>query len=100
MVAAGTAPKINNMVINVGSGQSTSVKEMVKKVLEITGGKPQVISNPRAEGGISFLKADIGLAAKKLNYKPSIDLETGLRLTLERDPHFHTTDNADIERRR
>jgi len=100
MVAAGTAPKINNMVINVGSGQSTSVKEMVKKVLEITGGKPQVISNPRAEGGISFLKADIGLAAKKLNYKPSIDLETGLRMTLERDPHFQTTDNADIERRR
>lgn len=99
MVAAGTAPKINNMVINVGSGQSTSIKELVKKVMEITGGKPQVVINPRAESGVSFLRADISLAEKKLNYKPSIDLETGLRLTLERDPHFGISDNVEIERR-
>lgn len=100
MVAAATAPKIDNMVINIGSGQSSSIKDVVKKILDITGGKPQVVNNPRVEGGVSHMRADIGLAAKKLNYHPSIDLETGIRLTLERDPRFRSTDPEDLERRR
>ncbi len=100
MMAAATAPKIDNMIINVGSGQSTSIKDLVKKVLEITGGKPQVVTNPRVEGGANNMRADIGLAAKKLNYRPSIDLETGIRLTLERDHRFRGVDNEDLERRR
>jgi len=100
MVAAATAPKINNMVINVGSGQAISVKDLAKKVQEVTGVKTQIVSNPRTESGISYLRADVTLAGKKLNYKPSINLETGLRLTLERDPHFKVSENLDIERRR
>jgi nucleoside-diphosphate-sugar epimerase len=32
--------------------------------------------------------ADLSLAQKKLNYRPSISLEQGLRLTLQRDPRF------------
>jgi nucleoside-diphosphate-sugar epimerase len=32
--------------------------------------------------------ADLSLAAKKLNYRPSISLEDGLRLTLQRDPRL------------
>jgi hypothetical protein len=35
--------------------------------------------------------ADLNLAAEKLNYKPAIPLEEGLRLTLARDPRFKTT---------
>lgn len=100
MVAAASAPKIDNMVLNIASGQSTSVKDVVRKVLEVTGGKPQVVNNPRVEGGVSHMRADIGLAAKKLNYHPSIDLDTGLRLTLERDPRFRGVDSEEIERRR
>lgn len=89
MISAATAPKIDNMVLNIGSGQSTSVKDLVKKVVAITGGQPQVVNNPRMESGASHMRADIGLAGKKLNYHPSIDLETGLRLTLERDSQFY-----------
>lgn len=100
MVAAATAPKIDNMVLNIGSGQSASIKDLVKKILEITGGKPQVVTNPRIEGGVSHMKADISLAGKKLNYHPSIDLETGIRLTLERDPRFKAIDIDELERRR
>ncbi len=100
MLAAATAPKIDNMIINIGSGQSTSIKDIVKKVIEATGGKPQVVSNPRVDGGVSHLRADISLASKKLNYKPVIDLDTGIRLTLERDPRFKATDFDDLERRR
>ncbi len=37
MVAAATAPNVNGLVINVGSGTETSIRELVKKVGEITG---------------------------------------------------------------
>lgn len=96
MIAAATAPRISNMTINIGSGQSTSIKELLKKVIELTGGSPQVVYNTKVDSGVTHLRADIWQANKKLNYKPSIDLPTGLRLTLDRDPRF----SEDIERRR
>jgi len=34
MVAASTAPNVNGLVINVGSGTETSIRELVKKVEE------------------------------------------------------------------
>jgi len=43
------------------------------------------VYNPRSDRGSSRLCADLSLAGEKLNFKPGIGLETGLRLTLERD---------------
>ena len=100
MVAAATAPKTNGLVINIGSGQSASLKDVVKKILELTGGRPQVVYNTRVDGGVSHMRAEVFLALKKLNYKPSIDLETGLRLTLERDSRFQVPEVEEIDRRR
>jgi UDP-glucose 4-epimerase len=85
MIAASTAPSVNRLTINVGSGQETSVRELVRQVINATGTNPEVVYNPRSDGGPSRLCADLTLAAEKLNYHPSISLETGIRLTLERD---------------
>lgn len=100
IISAATAPKIDNMVINIGSGRELSIKDLVKSVLDVTGGRPQVVYNQRGDSGVSHLRADIGLAGKKLNYKPSIDLENGLRLTIERDPGMRGIEPDEIERRR
>ncbi len=88
MVAASTAPNINGLVINIGSGVGTSVRDLVKHVLDVTGGKPEVIYNSLTSGGVSCLTADLTLAQEKLGYHPSIKLDDGLRLTLQRDPRF------------
>jgi UDP-glucose 4-epimerase len=88
LVAAATAPNINGLVINVGSGNETSIKELIKYVLDATGGKAEVIYNAQTSGGVSRMRADITLASQKLNYRPSIGLTEGLRLTLKRDPRF------------
>ncbi len=85
MLAASTAPEVNQLTINVGSGRETSVRDLAKLVISVTGANPEVVYNPRSDRGSSRLCADLTLAADKLNYKPSIGLETGLRLTLERD---------------
>ncbi len=88
MVTAATALNVNQCIINVGSGHDTSVRELVRLSLEITGGHPEVVFNPRNERGPSRMCADLTLAREKLNYQPTIPIETGLRMTLERDPHL------------
>ncbi len=88
MVAASTAPNIDGLVINVGSGTETSVRDLVKRVLDVTGGNPEVIYNSQTSGGVSRMAADITCARDKLNFRPSIKLTDGLRLTLQRDPRF------------
>jgi UDP-glucose 4-epimerase len=88
MIAAATAPGVNGLVINVGSGVETSVRELVELVLRVTGTQPQVLYNSQVSAGVARMVADLSLSQKKLNYRPSISLEQGLRLTLQRDPRF------------
>jgi UDP-glucose 4-epimerase len=88
MVAASTAPNINGLVINIGSGVETSIKDLIRLVLDITGSKANVVYNSQSSGGVSRMKADISLAHEKLRFTPSIKLEDGLRLTLKRDARF------------
>jgi len=88
MVAAATAMDINHLIINVGSGTETSVRELANLVKDITKSKAEVIYNPHTSPGVSRMCADLTLAREKLNYQPRVSLPGGLRLTLERDPRF------------
>ena len=88
LVAAATAPNLNGMVINVGSGIETSIRDLIRCVLDVTGGKAEVIYNAQTSGGVSRMRADLTLAQEKLSYRPSIKLDDGLRLTIKRDTRF------------
>ena len=88
MIAAATAPDVNGAIINVGSGTENSIRELVRKVGEVTGNELDSLYNSNTSGGVSRMQADLTLAAQKLNYKPSIELDEGLRLTLQRDSRF------------
>ncbi len=91
MVAAATAPNVNGLVINVGSGIETSIQSLAKLVLGVTGSQANLVTNAQSTGGISRLCADLTLASQKLSYKPSIRLEDGLRLSLQRDTRYKVT---------
>jgi UDP-glucose 4-epimerase len=91
MVAASTAPEINGLVINVGSGTETSLRALAKLALEVANSQANVVYNAQSSGGVSRLCADLTLAGQKLSYKPAISLEQGLRLTLERDPRIKSS---------
>ena len=88
MVAASSVPDINRMIINVGSGEETSINELVKKVLEITGAKPEIVTNQSHDSGPSHMRADLTIAKKKLDYTPQYNLEQGLKKTIGNDPRF------------
>ena len=77
-----------DVVINIGSGVGTSVRQLVKHVVEVSGVEPEVIENPKVNPGVSAMIADLKLAREKLGYHPRFNLEEGLRLTLDRDPRF------------
>jgi len=88
LVAAATAEGVNRLIINVGSGEETSINELVKKVARVTGREISPIYSSAQSGGVSRLVADIGLAREKLGFRPKVDLDRGLELTLSLDPRF------------
>lgn len=88
MVAAATAPGLDGLVINVGSGRETDIRTLVRLVLETTGSKTEVLYNAKNSGGVQRMCADLTLAGEKLGYRPLVSLEDGLRMTIERDPRF------------
>ena len=84
MVAASTAPDLDNLVINVGSGVETSVRELVSMVLQVTTSKAEVMYNPRTDPGVSRMCADLTLAAISSATSRVVSLDEGLRLTMRR----------------
>jgi len=68
----------------------TSIQSLAKLVISVTGSQANVVPNAQDSGGISRLCADLTLAGQKLNYGPSISLEQGLRLSLQRDVRSRT----------
>jgi UDP-glucose 4-epimerase len=98
MVAASTAREVNRLVLNVGSGAETSVRELAKQVLKVTNSNAEVMYNPRTDPGVSRMCADLTLAKERLGYQPRISLAEGLRLTLERDPRFRNEATQPIRR--
>ncbi len=79
MVAAATAQGIDRQVINVGSGQETSVNALARAIERTTGREVQVLHVRAEDGGVSRLVADLTLARRWLKYEPQVDLERGLR---------------------
>ncbi len=88
MVAASFAEKINRLIINVGSGKETSVNEIVKTVINLTGTKPEIVVNKSHDSGPSRMCADLALATKKLGYHPKVNLKEGLIHIIENDMRF------------
>jgi UDP-glucose 4-epimerase len=88
MITAATVPDISHRVINIGSGVETSIRELVRLVLEITGSSVEIIENPHTDPGVSRMCADLTRARQELGYQPKVSLFEGLRLTLEHDPLF------------
>ena len=91
MVAAATAPTIDRLVINIGSGVETSIRALAQKVLEAVGGGAEWIYKDDQDPGSSRMCADLNLAKVKLGYQPRVALEEGLQRMLTRDTRFQRT---------
>ncbi|MCX6028735.1 MAG: NAD-dependent epimerase/dehydratase family protein [Chloroflexi bacterium] len=88
LIAAATAPDVNRAVINVGSGQETSIQQLIAAVGQVTRRQPEVIHNRQQSGGSDRLVADLTRARQLLGYQPKVTLKEGLRRLLDEDPRF------------
>ena len=90
MVAAATAPTVDQLVINIGSGHETSIKALGQQVIEALGVKAEWIYKEDHDPGPSRMCADIQLARQKLGYQPRYSLKEGLERMIRKDPRFQS----------
>ena len=88
MVAAATAPTVDRLVINIGSGVETSIKDLAQFVIEAVGKTTEWMYMENQDVGPSQMCADISLARSKLGYRPRVSLQEGLERMVEQDPRF------------
>jgi nucleoside-diphosphate-sugar epimerase len=84
--------------INVGSGVTYSICEVLDVLGELIGHPPSITFEPTAVGDMPFTHADLTRATQLLGYAPTTDLRTGLQHQLESmqqsdsapPPEFHS----------
>lgn len=80
-------PQAANLVVNLGTGRSTSVNRLVALVRETMGCDLEVDHRPPRAGEVRRSVADITLARSLLGYEPAWALVDGLRATVQWHRH-------------
>ncbi|MEJ2748737.1 MAG: NAD-dependent epimerase/dehydratase family protein, partial [Anaerolineae bacterium] len=75
LVSAAMARQVNRQIINIGSGQETSLNELVEKMETAVNHSINRIYNREKEGGVPRLAADISRAQQLLGFRPLINLD-------------------------
>ena len=67
-----------NSIYNIASGISTSISDLAKIMISISGKDIKILYHPSRSGDILFSSADISLAKETLKFMPKISLKSGL----------------------
>lgn len=88
LIAAATANSVDRAIINIGSGEELTINALVEAIERVTGRAAHCLYNETEGSGVSRLVADVSLAQEKLNFRPNVQLESGLKRILAQDPQF------------
>lgn len=80
LAAAADLPSGENVILNIGTGQETSVNEVAAKIGENV---EHIIPNPRGELEELRKVADFSKAKKTIGWEPTVDFDEGMRIVLE-----------------
>ena len=69
--------------VNIGNPAEFTILECARRVLAVTGSSSKIRHEPLPQDDPKQRRPDIGKARRLLNWEPKIDLETGLRLSLD-----------------
>lgn len=72
-----------NDVYNLAFGEGTSIVEVAELIKKHMGGKNNVRIEENRTGEVVKFIADISKAKEKLNYQPEIDIENGIKKSIE-----------------
>ena len=69
--------------VNLGNPHEFSILALAQKILELTGSRAKIIFEPLPQDDPLQRQPDIALAKERLNWEPGIELDEGLRKTIE-----------------
>jgi len=69
--------------INVGNPQEMTLLELAKRILRLTGSRSDIVFRPLPVDDPKVRQPDITRARTQLRWEPRIDVDEGLRLTIE-----------------
>ena len=69
--------------VNIGNPAELKIIDMAKKIIKLTGSKSKIVHKDLPEDDPKVRQPDITRAKKLLKWKPSIELEEGLRETIK-----------------
>src|ERR1700739_1376920 len=69
--------------VNIGNPTEWTILDCAKTVLRVTGSKSTIVRRPLPQDDPSQRQPDISKAQRLLQWEPKIDLETGLKLSLD-----------------
>jgi NAD dependent epimerase/dehydratase len=86
-IAAATAPDVDGMTLNLGTGETHSVGWFADRLLDLIGvAKPIVQEKQRLrpqQSEVLKLVSDNSLACEKMNWTPKVSLDDGLRMSID-----------------
>ena len=75
---------VTDAVFNIGSSTETSLLELAEALVEVMGSDLSVELGPaRAVNGVTRRLASVDAARQQLDWKPEVDLKTGLRTLVD-----------------
>jgi dTDP-glucose 4,6-dehydratase len=69
--------------VNVGNPTEWTILECAKAVLRVTGSKSEIVYRPLPQDDPTQRQPDISKARRLFGWEPKVDLETGLKLSLD-----------------
>ena len=72
-----------HLPVNIGNPNEFTILECAQLVLKVTGSRSRIRNEPLPQDDPKQRRPDINKARQLLGWEPKIDLETGLRLSLE-----------------
>jgi UDP-glucuronate decarboxylase len=69
--------------VNMGNPAETSILEFARRIISLTGSRSEVVFRPLPADDPRQRQPDITMARKELGWEPHVDIETGLKKTIE-----------------
>jgi dTDP-glucose 4,6-dehydratase len=75
--------KGDEMPVNLGNPHEVTMLQLAETIIKLAGAKSEIVHRPRPVDDPTRRQPDITRARTKLGWQPEVDLEDGLRRTLE-----------------
>jgi UDP-glucuronate decarboxylase len=69
--------------VNLGNPHEFTIRELAEKVIALTGSRSKIVKQPLPSDDPTQRQPDITLARERLGWSPRIELEEGLRKTID-----------------